>query len=189
MEPRIRALYTPARARQDEGGGQEPLSKELPDRMVEKELRPKQLIEGMLVTRDLSGSAGQVILTSGTVLDTHKIASVARQYSIDPPQGGIHVSWSPAEPGARSGSEAAEDLSLKLRSGQPVDGSWVNGTAELRPKQLLEGMRITRKLYSGTGLLLLAEGTLLDSAKIARIIRYYEIDPPPGGVFVCKKEA
>jgi hypothetical protein len=65
----------------------------------------------------------------------------------------------------------------------------VNGSAELRPKQLLEGMRITRKLYSGTGLLLLAEGTLLDASKIARVIRYYEIDPPVGGVFVCKKGA
>jgi response regulator RpfG family c-di-GMP phosphodiesterase len=57
---------------------------------------------------------------------------------------------------------------------------------ELRPKELHEGLVINRNLYSGTGLLLLTKGTLLDSQKIAAILRYYDIDSPASGVFVTK---
>jgi hypothetical protein len=48
-------------------------------------------------------------------------------------------------------------------------------------------MMITRNLYSGTGLLLLTQGTLLDVGKIVAVARYYEIDPPVDGVFVAQK--
>ena len=59
---------------------------------------------------------------------------------------------------------------------------------ELRPKELHDGLIINRNLYSGTGLLLLTKGTVLDSHKIAAIVRYYSIDPPTGGIFVTRGE-
>jgi len=160
IEPHIRALYTPARSQHAEA--------------AEKELRPKQLLAGMLVTRNLYSAAGLLLLTKGTLLDTHRIATVLRHYSTDPPAGGIHVSFgpSPAGPGPHTGPGAAEALEM-----------------ELRPKSLIEGMRTTRNLYSGTGLLLLTEGTPLDAGKIASVARYYDIDPPSGGIFVTRKEA
>ena len=152
-QPRVRALYLPARSSSAEA--------------AEKELRPKQLLAGMQVTRNLYSGAGLLLLTKGTFLDSHRIATVVRHYSIDPPAGGIHVSWrtAAAEPGRQENRPAAE--------------------LELRPKQLVEGMLITRNLYSGTGLLLLAEGTVLDQGKIVSVARYYDIDPPSGGVFVA----
>jgi len=160
MEPRIRALYLPARSQHAEA--------------AEKELRPKQLLAGMLVTRNLYSGAGLLLLAKGTLLDTHRIATVVRHYGIDPPAGGIHVNWrnAAAEPGTRPGPGCAEA-----------------SETELQPRQLIEGMRITRNLFSGTGLLLLTEGTLLDAGKIASVTRYYEIDPPYGGIFVTQKEA
>jgi response regulator RpfG family c-di-GMP phosphodiesterase len=139
---------------------------------AEKELRPNQLLAGMRVTRNLYSGAGQLILTKGTLLDADKIATVVHQYVIASPPGGIYVSWKASEPGIRPTPGPAESLEM-----------------ELRPKQLLEGMRITRNLYSGTGLLLLNEGTLLDAGKIVSVTRYYEIDPPSSGIFVIKKEA
>lgn len=57
---------------------------------------------------------------------------------------------------------------------------------ELRPRELHEGQTISRNLYSGTGLLLLTKGTELDAAKIASIVRYYQIDPPDEGVWVTR---
>ena len=185
MEPLIRKHYLPARDRRQEGAAPEA------DQVLEKELRPKQLIEGMLVTRTLSSGAGQVILPSGTVLDTHKIASVLRHYRIDPPLGGIHVSWQPAATAAGSDPGHLEEMRLKLGHREPAAAApgYQPPSFELMPKKLTEGMRTARKLFSGTGLLLLTEGTLLDASKIARIIRYYEIDPPEGGVFVVRKEA
>ena len=156
--PHICALYTPARSPHAEA--------------AEKELRPRQLLAGMLVTRNLYSGAGRLILTKGEVLDPDKISSVLRQYGTDPPAGGIHVGWKTARPGPEPIPGAADALEL-----------------EMQPKSLVEGMRIARNLYSGTGLLLLTEGTPLDAGKIASLTRYYRIDPPSGGVFVTRNEA
>ena len=157
MEPHIRALYTPARSRGAEAG--------------EKELRPKQLLEGMTITRNLYSGAGLLILTKGTVLDAAKISAAIHQYNLDPPSGGIYVSWRPVAAGPEPGPVLC-DLSL------------AETEKEMRPNQLLEGMRITRNIYSGTGLLLLTEGTVLDTGSIVAVTRYYEIDSPSCGVFV-----
>jgi response regulator RpfG family c-di-GMP phosphodiesterase len=58
---------------------------------------------------------------------------------------------------------------------------------ELRPDELREGMILTRSLVSGTGVLLLNRGLVLDTKKIAAIRSYYELDPPRHGVFVKPK--
>ncbi|GAB4301976.1 MAG: response regulator [Desulfuromonadia bacterium] len=54
---------------------------------------------------------------------------------------------------------------------------------EYPPAELVSGMVVTRDLYSGTGLLLIRKGVLLDRSMIDSIRRYYEIDPPPHGVY------
>lgn len=61
-----------------------------------------------------------------------------------------------------------------------------HGTAELEvpPGKLLNGFIVSRDVFSGTGLLLIRSGTVLDDAKIVSIRRYYQIDPPANGVFV-----
>jgi len=162
IEPHVRALYL---------SGAAP-----PSALVEKELRPKQLMEGMLVTRNLHSSSGLLILAKGTLLDSYRISTVLRHYQIDPPAGGIFVSWSP------SGTESG--LHNKAVSRRPAEQEDKETEAELQPGHLIEGMRISRNLYSGTGLLLLTEGTVLDDGKIVSLARYYQIDPPAGGIFV-----
>ncbi|MBJ6727154.1 HD domain-containing phosphohydrolase [Geomesophilobacter sediminis] len=57
---------------------------------------------------------------------------------------------------------------------------------EYQPKDLHDGMVITRNLYSGTGILLLTAGSVLDSSKITAILRYYRIDPPQGGIMALE---
>lgn len=54
---------------------------------------------------------------------------------------------------------------------------------EYQPGDLHDGLEITRNLYSGTGILLLTAGAVLDGSMIASILRYYRIDPPDGGVY------
>ncbi len=49
---------------------------------------------------------------------------------------------------------------------------------ELHPKELREGMVVAREVRSGTGLLLLGVGEILDIGKIQALKRYYHIDPP-----------
>jgi len=155
ITPHIRALYIPARSRRAEA--------------AEKELRPKQLFEGMTITRNVYSGSGLLLLTKGTVLDAAKIMTVVRHYGIDPPKGGVHVSWRPAEsddgrPGCAPDCQVPEQ--------------------ELKPRHLKEGMRTTRNIYSGTGLLLLTEGTVLDASSIVAVTRYYDIDPPSCGIYV-----
>ena len=53
---------------------------------------------------------------------------------------------------------------------------------ELQPDELRKGMLLTRDVLSGTGLLLLNKGVVLDDVKIEAIQRYYKLDPPPWGV-------
>ena len=172
MEPHIRVQYLAARLDHDEG--------------AEKELRPKQLLAGMRVTRNLYSGAGLLLLARGTLLDGNKITMVVRHYSIDPPAGGIHVSWKAADPGTCFEPEAGPQWEM-TPGGKQSAKEGRDLSMELPPKQLTEGMRIARNLYSGTGLLLLTEGTVLDAGKIASVGRYYQIDPPAGGVFVVKK--
>lgn len=53
---------------------------------------------------------------------------------------------------------------------------------ELRPDELLPGMILTRDVISGTGLLLLNKGVVLDELKVEAIQRYYQLDPPQCGI-------
>jgi response regulator RpfG family c-di-GMP phosphodiesterase len=55
---------------------------------------------------------------------------------------------------------------------------------ELRPDELQLGMLLSRNLFSGTGLLLLNRGIVLDATKIESIQRYYHLDPAQQGIFV-----
>ena len=154
IAPHVRALYGTARPRRAEA--------------AEKELRPKQLLSGMTVTRNLYSGGGLLLAPKGTVLDAVRIASVVRHYQVDPPTGGVFVSWR-----ASSTEEQQRDFVCTI------------GDREFKPRQLKEGMRITRNIYSGTGLLLLTEGSVLDAGAIASVTRYYDIDPPSCGVFVA----
>ena len=154
LQPHIRALYIPARPHRAEA--------------AEKELRPQQLFAGMTITRNLYSGSGLLLLAKGTVLDSDSIMMVARYYRVDAPTGGVYVSWRP------SGTEPSAQLRLVLAETEK----------ELWPSQLHEGMSITRNIYSGTGLLLLTEGSVLDKTSIAAVARYFEIDPPACGIFV-----
>jgi response regulator RpfG family c-di-GMP phosphodiesterase len=55
---------------------------------------------------------------------------------------------------------------------------------ELDPKELKEGMFLSRDVSSASGILLLSRGVALDKTKLASIRRNYELDAPPHGVFV-----
>jgi response regulator RpfG family c-di-GMP phosphodiesterase len=171
MEPHIRALYGPARF---------PLGE-----FVEKELRPKQLLAGMTVTRNLYNDAGKLLLIKGDVLDADSITTVLHHYRIAPPSGGVFVDWRSSASGACGGGGAQGEHRAERHANRPI----VAGERELPPGQLLEGMQITRPLYSDTGLLLLTAGTVLDANSIASVARYYTIDPPPHGVFVSRPPA
>ena len=54
----------------------------------------------------------------------------------------------------------------------------------LTPELLQEGMRLAEDLFSGTGLLLLHKGALLDQGGIAAIRRFNQLDPFPKGIAV-----
>jgi response regulator RpfG family c-di-GMP phosphodiesterase len=58
--------------------------------------------------------------------------------------------------------------------------------SELKPDQLEDGLEVSRDLFSGTGLMLVAKGTVLDRHKIETIRRYYLLDPPERGIFAIK---
>lgn len=55
---------------------------------------------------------------------------------------------------------------------------------EMEPSDLYEGLALSRDVCSGTGLLLLGKGAVLDEVKINSIKRYYQLDPPANGVHV-----
>ncbi|WP_129125355.1 HD domain-containing phosphohydrolase [Geomonas oryzae] len=160
-ERHVRELYLAAYSRRAEA--------------AEKELRPKQLLEGMTITRDLHSGSGALIAERGTVLDAGRIMAVVRSYQVDPPSGGIFVSWAP------SGRSEAGSVKITVTEAVPE--------REVEPKRLKEGMRLTRNLYSGTGLLLLTEGTQLNRGSIEAVLRYYQIDPPSCGVYVTDEKA
>ena len=58
---------------------------------------------------------------------------------------------------------------------------------ELDPKELTVGMQLSRNVYSGSGILLLNKGNVLDEGKVIAIQRNYRLDPPEHGVFVSIK--
>jgi len=60
-----------------------------PDATIELELRPEELRNGMLLTRDVLSGTGLMLLNKGVTLDTVKIESIQRYYQLDPPQRGV----------------------------------------------------------------------------------------------------
>lgn len=58
---------------------------------------------------------------------------------------------------------------------------------ELNCRDLQEGMLLSRDIYSGSGILLLKKGCVLDRIKLAAIKRNYELDAPHHDVFVMVK--
>ncbi|HMK49332.1 MAG TPA: HD domain-containing phosphohydrolase [Thermodesulfovibrionales bacterium] len=71
----------------------------------------------------------------------------------------------------------------KMRTVRDHDYSY---EMEVHPGRLVSGMVLSRDVRSGSGLLILAQGVILDQKIISAIQRYYEIDPPANGVFVIK---
>lgn len=59
---------------------------------------------------------------------------------------------------------------------------------ELHPKDLAAGMMVTRDVFSGTGILLLGKGTVLNATNIPLLLRYSRLDPSKIGIFVSLKE-
>lgn len=59
---------------------------------------------------------------------------------------------------------------------------------ELFPKDLLDGMEVSRDVFSGTGILLVSKGTILARPSILLLKRYYELDPAKQGIFINVKE-
>jgi len=57
---------------------------------------------------------------------------------------------------------------------------------EITPSKLSDGMVLTRDVRSGTGLLILARGVVMNQKIIEALQRYYRIDPPKTGIFVKK---
>jgi response regulator RpfG family c-di-GMP phosphodiesterase len=55
---------------------------------------------------------------------------------------------------------------------------------ELTPKELQPGMVIAKDVRSGTGLLLLSEGMVMDRQKIETVLRSHYLDPTRTGIYV-----
>jgi len=58
---------------------------------------------------------------------------------------------------------------------------------ELQPTLLQPGMILSRDIRSGTGILVLARGNVLDQQFIKAIQRFYQIDAPRNGIYVRKQ--
>ena len=59
---------------------------------------------------------------------------------------------------------------------------------ECEPTMLRSGMMVLRDVYSGTGLLLLKKGVVLNEGNIKALKRYYDIDAPEQNVLVLFKD-
>ncbi|MFU8818333.1 MAG: HD domain-containing phosphohydrolase [Desulfurivibrio sp.] len=59
---------------------------------------------------------------------------------------------------------------------------------ELHPSDLAAEMTLSRDVFSGTGILLLSKGTVLNETSIGLLRRYSRLDPSKRGVFVSLKE-
>jgi response regulator RpfG family c-di-GMP phosphodiesterase len=62
-----------------------------------------------------------------------------------------------------------------------------NTRQELYPKDLEIGMVVLRDVYSGTGLLLLKQGSVLNRESIAALKRYYSTDTPGQAVLIMNR--
>lgn len=58
----------------------------------------------------------------------------------------------------------------------------------LKPQDLRVGMMLAQDLFSGTGLLLLSKGTVLDKNRLASVLRFQQLDPFKTGVYVFIEE-
>lgn len=56
---------------------------------------------------------------------------------------------------------------------------------ELNINDVKEGMILSRDVQSGTGLILLSRGTILNAKSLSGLRRYYQLDPSRTGVFVA----
>jgi hypothetical protein len=61
------------------------------------------------------------------------------------------------------------------------------GETEMHLAELTDGMVLSRDVRSGTGLLIIARGVVLDQKIIGALQRYYRMDPPRTGIFVKKQ--
>lgn len=69
----------------------------------------------------------------------------------------------------------------------PKFGSAIEaGERDVKLDGLEPGMTLARSVYSGSGILLLPSGTMLDTKHIESLQRYHELDPSDGGVFILK---
>jgi response regulator RpfG family c-di-GMP phosphodiesterase len=80
-------------------------------------------------------------------------------------------------------SSIARKAALSVYSSRPQLAAQ-RTDVEYAPHELVSGMTVTRDVISGTGLLLIAGGTVLERHMIKALQHYYDIDPPAGGVFV-----
>lgn len=69
------------------------------------------------------------------------------------------------------------------------EGSRSGEEVEVTPAMLQPGMVLTQDVRSGTGILILARGHILDASMAKAIQRYYQMDKPGAGIFVQKKTA
>ncbi|MCX8026283.1 MAG: response regulator [Thermodesulfovibrionales bacterium] len=69
---------------------------------------------------------------------------------------------------------------IKLGESQDVE-------IEIKPVDLIEGMVVSRDVRSGTGLLLLKKGAVIDEKSIEILKRGYHLDPAKAGIFVYAK--
>jgi hypothetical protein len=67
------------------------------------------------------------------------------------------------------------------------EGSRSGEEAEVTPAMHQPGMVLTQDVRSGTGILILARGHILDAVTVKAIQRYYQIDAPRKGIFVQKQ--
>jgi hypothetical protein len=63
------------------------------NRKVEKGLHPADLMPGMVLSMEVRGGTGVLLLKKGTVLDTHRIDLIKRRFHIDPPDAGMVYVW------------------------------------------------------------------------------------------------
>lgn len=78
--------------------------------------------------------------------------------------------------------------SARLYYSESTSSETENTREELYPIDLKVGMVVLRDVYSGTGILLLKQGSNLSSESISALKRYYDTDPPDGPVLILKAD-
>jgi len=64
-----------------------------PDQSVEKELRLDELLSGMILSREVRGGTGVLLLPKGVRLDIPRIESIKRHFRLDPPDRPVAYVW------------------------------------------------------------------------------------------------